>query len=348
MVIYPYLIPGEMEEMKRSGVDFDPRDYQHTLVVARDMEPVNRTLAYLAGTLAIGSLVTFILGFLVIGRAVSSSLVPIAALSRQVLGRSENQLDSAIIVPGTLPSELVPLAESFDGLLGRVAAVRDRERDFIRHASHELRTPIASLGATVELALSKKREPAEYERFLRDCSKTSADLTELVKRLSALARIGSAGESAKIEPVSLPEILEACLRNFATHGLLTTLDLPETKLLTLADPTLAALIINNLLDNALSYAPEGSTVAIRISRIAGRDELSVSNLASDLPEDPERLFEPLFRRDSSRTETADSHLGIGLTLSREAATAMSGKLTVNRPDVGSIAFVLSLPAAEPL
>ncbi len=347
MVIYPYVIPGESPEMPDQERDFDPKLYPHTLVVARDVEPVSRTLGYLAATLAAGTALVFILGFLIIRHAVNSALAPIATLTRQVLGRSENQLDSAIILPGALPSELRPLAESFDRLLSRVAAIRSREKDFIRHASHELRTPIASLAATTELALSKDREAAEYKRHLEACAKTSSDLAALVQRLSALSRIGSKSESAHLAPLDLAEILRSSLENFSRRfdacDLSIIVGFPEIGITTLADPVFTALVINNLLDNAASYSPPGSTVSIRLHRSDGRDLLSVSNAATDLPEDLDRLFEPLFRRDTSRTENADSHLGIGLTLSQEAAQAMHGNLTATRPAEGMIRFTFSLP-----
>ena len=348
MLIYPYVIPGESPEHREQEKNFNPRLHPHTLVVARDLDPIYRTLAYLATTLAVGTALVFVLGFLVIRHAVNSALAPIATLTRQVRDRSENQLDSAIILPGALPSELRPLAESFDSLLSRVAAIRLREKDFIRHASHELRTPIASLSATTELALSKTRDATEYMRHLQACAKTCGDLSALVQRLSALSRIGIPGERAAISPVSLREILETSLgtfaKRFAANGLTISTELPEKNFNSLADPVLAALVINNLLDNAASYSPPGSTVSIRLSRSGERDELSVTNPATDLPENLDRLFEPLFRKDSSRTETAESHLGIGLTLSQEAAQAMLGNISATHRDSESISVTLSLPA----
>lgn len=347
LVIYPYLLPEENLAMKREGKTLDPKDYPHILVVARDLTPVLRTLAYLAAILSIGTVLTFIAGFVIIHRAIRSSLRPIDELTAQVRNRSENQLDSAIVLPGALPSELAPLAESFDSLLSRVAAIRSRERDFIRHASHELRTPIASLAATTELALSKDREAAEYKRHLEACAKTSSDLAALVQRLSALSRIGSKSEPAHLVPLDLAEILRSSLENFSRRfdacDLSIIVGFPESSITTLADPVFTALVINNLLDNAASYSPPGSTVSIRLHRSDGRDLLSVTNAATDLPGDLDRLFEPLFRRDTSRTENADSHLGIGLTLSQEAAQAMHGNLTATRPAEGMIRFTFSLP-----
>lgn len=349
LTVYPYVIPEEEAAMELRGETFDPRTRPHTLVVARDLSPIFRTLGYLAVILSIGTFVTFALGFLVIDRAVRASLSPITELTAQVRNRSENQLDAAIIIPGGVPAELTPLAESFDQLLGRVAAIRSRERDFIRHASHELRTPIASLSATTELALSRPRENPEYVRHLESCAKTAAELGGLVKRLSALARIGQATTAQAIVRTSIAETLDTSLKPFSTKldaanirtEFISQPDLPPA----LADPVLLALIFNNLLDNAASYAPPGSTLAIATQAVADRIEISFTNPSEDLPEHLDRLFEPLFRRDESRSETGDSHLGIGLTLSQTAAQAMHGTLTVTRPAAGLIRFTLALPRA---
>lgn len=347
LLIHPYMLPEEEAALKAGGGSFDPTAFPHTLVVARDLTPILRTLAELATILTTGTLVTIVFGFFVIDRAIRSSLRPIAGLTAQVHSRSGESLESPIILPGGIPSELTPLAESFDTLLSRVAAIRSRERDFIRHASHELRTPIAALGAVTELALSRPRSPEEYVRHLESCAQSTGQLGNLVQRLSALSRIGSGNTSPEPVPISVREILAATLAEFAASiaaaGLATAFTPEQGDFTALADPTLTRLILRNLLDNAVSYAPRGSTLAIHLSENGGRCNISASNPATGLPENPDRLFEPLFRRDPSRTET--DHLGIGLTLSREAAAAMHATLTADRPESGTIRFTLSLPGA---
>lgn len=346
LTVFPYVIPEEATAMKLRGEAFDPKSRPHTLVVARDLTPVLRTLTYLAIILTIATLVTFPLGFIVIDRAVRASLNPIGRLTAQVRSRAENQLDSAIILPGGIPAELAPLAESFDQLLGRVAAIRSRERDFIRHASHELRTPIASLSATTELALSRPRDPSEYVRHLESCAKTTAELGGLVKRLAALARIGQATTAQSIVPTHIPQAVADCLANFTgkleAAGIHVQLSSPPDVPTAQADPILLALIFNNLLDNAASHSSPDSTLFIVFQTVADRIEISFTNPCEDT-ENPDRLFEPLFRRDESRSETGDSHLGIGLTLSQTAAHAIQGTLTASLPSPGRICFTLSLP-----
>lgn len=344
--ILPYAIPSELREIDGSTPQFNPSDFPHTLVVARDLTPLLRTLAYLSLILLIGTLISLGLVFLLIWHSVRTSLIPISTLTSHVLNRSENQLDTAIPIPKDLPTELTTLAHSFSGLLSRLSATRSREKDFLRHASHELRTPIASLSATTELALSKPRKTAEYIRHLESCAKTSGELNALVTSLTALARIGSHPAPPQPTVFSLSDMLGEILTKFTTSIAAKNLLIKtsHTSHPAFADPSLTRIILTNLLDNAISYSAPSSTISITLTTQNNRSEISFTNPSTDLPEDLERLFEPLFRRDPSRTSS--SHLGIGLTLSREAASAMSATLTATRLEKGLIRFHLALPAAE--
>ena len=343
MRIYPFVLPEESERMKAAGRIIDPKSRPHILVVARDTTPLYRVLNRARWVLAGGTLLALALGFLVIHQAIRVTLRPIDELTAQMQDRSAHQLDSALEVPRELPEELVGLAENFDSLLARVAATRQRERDFIRHAAHELRTPIAGLRATTDLALSQPRDAAAYAAHLATCQKTAIELGELVKRLSALSRIGQTGAPPQMEPLDPGEILMRCIEAFLPHfeerGLRLKYDFPAGPLIASGDATLLKIIFKNLLDNAVSYAPPGSEVRIHVSESGGHVEIRIANPCGDLPDNLERLFEPLFRRDASRN-ASEAHLGIGLTLSLEAASAMGATLLARRPDEGWIEFVL--------
>jgi two-component system heavy metal sensor histidine kinase CusS len=334
--------------MQQHGRIIDPKTLPHTLVVARDAKLVHRVLTRLRWILATGTLLTLSLGFTLIHRAVRVSLRPIDLLTNQVRDRASHQLDSALEVPDELPAELAGLAENFDSLLARVAAIRQRERDFIRHAAHELRTPIAAMQATTELALSRTRDAAAYVAHLATCRKVAVELGALVQRLTELARIGHAPSSARLEAIDLENLMDDCLQHFLPVFQQRNLELSRTAAAALppawGDPTLVRIIFNNLLDNAASHATSGGAIAIRCRHSGGRVAVSVANTAEDLPEDLDRLFEPHFRQGTSNNQLK-AHLGIGLALSLEAATAMGAKLLANRPDAGKIEFVFTLDAA---
>lgn len=346
MRIHPFVIPEEMERMKLAGQVIDPKTLPYTLVVAGDAKPIHRVLTRLRWILATGTVLMLGLGFILIDRAVHVSLRPIRQLSRQVRDRTGKQLYTEFDMPDGLPAELSGLAENVGSLLKRVTATRRRERDFIRHTAHELRTPIAGLRATAELALSKPRDGAEYAAHLETCRKSALQLGELVKRLSALARIGQAESSVTLQALDLTKLMNECLHAFQPamdrRGLKVSVEDGGSPRSAIGDRGLVRIVFNNLLDNAASYAPEGSEVAIRFRTRDGRMEVSVSNPAEKFTDDPESMFEPLFRKDASRHD-AESHLGIGLTLSQEAARAMDGTLGARWTPAGGIEFTLGLP-----
>ena len=344
--IYPFILPLEMEKMKARGNVVNPKTLPFTLVVARDAEPVFHTLDRLRWVLATGSLLTLGLGFIMIQRIVSVTLRPIDELAAQMKERTEHQLDSALVIPDRMPVELSGLANSFDALLSRVATIRERERNFIRHAAHELRTPIAGLRATTELALSKPRTAEEFREHLTVCHNTATELGELIKRLSALARIGQSSEAQKLETFDLSDQLSQCIESFRElfdeRGLVLSESLPTGKILVHGDPFLSRVILNNLLDNAHSYTPAGGMVRIECRQTIDHTELCVSNPAQTPPENFDQWFQPLFRSDPSRHD-AGTHLGIGLTLSLNAANAMGWILIAHTTSERWIEFVLRVP-----
>lgn len=345
--IYPFVLPAEVEAMKKRGHVIEPETLPQILVLARDGEPIRRTLDHLRLALIGGGVLTLGIGFALIERAIRSSLQPIHQLASQVEERAEHQLDEALDLPEALPSELTGLATHFNVLLERVAVIRQRERDFIRHAAHELRTPIAGLRATTDLALSQQRDAAAYAEHLVTCQKTAEELGELVKRLSALARIGQSSGAATHAPVDLSRLLRECLEPFVHRAEERRLhvkdDLGSESLVAIADAALLRIVFNNLLDNAVSYASDGGEIRLSGCRTDRGIEISIANPAEDFTGNVERLFEPLFRREPSRHD-ATTHLGIGLTLSRDAAMAMGGTLSAEKSSDG-LRFTLALPSA---
>ncbi|WP_367870179.1 sensor histidine kinase [Luteolibacter sp. Populi] len=345
--IYPFVLPEEVAAMKARGNPIDPATLPQTLVVARDAEPVHHALERLRWMLIVGSLLTLGLGFLLVERAVRVSLRPIHELATDVQERAGHRLDEPLALPEDLPGELRGLATHFNLLLSRVAAIRQRERDFIRHAAHELRTPIAGLRATTDLALSQERDAVAYAGHLAACQKSALELGELVKRLSALARIGQPASPAALEILDVTVLVRECWKSFAVtareRGLILADECGPDPVFVMVDLALLRIVFNNLFDNAVSYAAAPGIVRVSTRKVGGEVEVAIANPTLEPITDTSRLFEPLFRRESSRHD-AGSHLGIGLTLSLDAARAMGGSLRAGQAGDG-IELLVALPAA---
>jgi signal transduction histidine kinase len=347
--VLPFVLPEESERMRSRGELIDPKSLPHTLVVAGSIEPEHHTLARLRYALASGVLLALALGFTLIDHVIRISLRPIDKLAREMHERAEHQLDCSLSLPREMPAELTGLAQNFDSLLARVAITRHRERDFIRHAAHELRTPIAGLRATIELALSQARDATSYAGYLTTCRAAADELGGLVTRLSALARIGTSAAAPEVLEVLDPHLLVTeCLSPFLStielRHIHAVIEPAAPDLRFIGERTLSRIILNNLLDNAACYTPDNAVIRIRCERAGSQVQIIVSNPAADLTEDPARLFEPLFRRDSPLHDTG-THLGIGLTLSLDAASAMGGTLHACKTAAGWIEFIFGLPGA---
>jgi signal transduction histidine kinase len=151
-----------------------------------------------------------------------------------------------------------------------------------------------------------------------------------------------------LEALAPRQLIDECLSSFRStienRGIEIIIEPSDSDLRFTGDRTLSRIIINNLLDNAACYAPENGVIRIRCERSGNRVQITVANPAEDLTEDPERLFEPLFRRENMPHD-AGTHLGIGLTLSLDAANAMVGTLKARKTDDGWLEFIFGLPSA---
>jgi len=343
--IYPYNAPEDIQNSSHTTLS-DPKTRPFILVVARDAKSTHRVLNRIRWILSIGTMLMLGITYLLISRVIRISLQPIDELANRIGNRTEGQLDAALILPRSLPTELHQMAENFDHLLGRLAQARVRERDFVRHAAHELRTPIAGLRAVTDLALSQPRSAAEYATQMATCQRTAIELSALVSRLTALSRVGQARQQVSFARINVTAILRDCLPPFIPlfhqKNLILSLHLPEGPLWASGDDALLRIILNNLLDNAACYATPDSELRITAKVVDAGVEVTTSNIPEIAVNEPDRLFEPLFRSDSSRHDSS-SHLGIGLTLSRDAASAMMASLVARTAQAGRLEFVLMLP-----
>ena len=344
--IHPFVIPAEMARMQKVGRVIDPNNRTFILVVAGDAEPLYQTLNRLRWILAAFLMFSLAVGFFIIARVVRLALKPIKHLEKQVKNRNESQVDRALDLPAHVPAELIGLTENFNRLLGRVAGVREREFNFVRMVAHELRTPIAGLRATTELALSKNRETHEYHEQLTLCHQTAIELNELINRLSSLAKLGQGNAMESLVKFDLVELLGGCVSpfipRFEAQNLRSEYVPFGEPLLVRGDPFLARMILNNLLDNALAYTCPQGEILIRHENTAKATLIQISNSTRCPPDQTDRWFEPLFRTNPSRQDAA-RHLGIGLTLSLNAANAMGWTLLARKIADDRVLMELRIP-----
>ncbi len=309
------------------------------VAVAKDRSPLENSLAYvLTGIIGVGALALLITTGIV-HFVLSYGLKPLTSLSRRMEGITEETLKTRFEVD-SLPSEISPITERFNGLLERLEKGFERERRFGADLAHELRTPIAEMKSLAEVGIKWPQHRAEedYQTIL-----TSAQRMEsITQSLLALSRLESGAIKGAKEEVSVKHLIEAELAGhhdrLDERKLLLDLDFPNERRIH-SEPGVLRLVIKNLIENAIRYAPKSSRISISSNTEDVAEIFSIANAVEDFHEaDLEKLFERFWRKDESRTD--HSHSGLGLTLAKSCAEVLGLDLSARLEDGRILRFSL--------
>ena len=253
--------------------------------------------------------------------------------------------DFASPIPVDSSDELGQLAETFNEMQRRLADLDSARRQFIANASHELRTPIFSLGGFVELLEDEDPDPEVRAEFVHTMRQQVERLTKLTADLLDLSKLDSGAMVVSPQVVNLSKLAREAAQEFGPvaggHGSRLEVRTPSTPALALADPDRVRQIIRILLDNALTHTPEGTKVTVSSYTTSTYAELTVSD---EGPGIPKRIQARMFERFYTGDEVSGS--GLGLSIARELAQHMGGGITV-MASKGFNAFTLDLPPASP-
>jgi signal transduction histidine kinase len=228
------------------------------------------------------------------------------------------------------------MADSVEGLF-------DARRELISWASHDLRTPLASLRALVEAAEDGLVEPDEYLPRLRE---QAAVLTLLVDDLFELARIDAGALTLELERVELTRFVPSTLRllepEAAARSIRLACDVPAPSAVVAAPQQLERVLVN-LLGNAIRHTPPDGSVAVRVEEGAGEVRVHVEDTGNGLdPRAAERMFERFWRADRARS---GSGAGLGLAIAKALVEAHGGTIWAENRTQGGARVSFSLPAA---
>ena len=217
-------------------------------------------------------------------------------------------------------------------------------RQFVADASHELRTPLAAIRGYAELSRrSRNPVPEEVAHVLRRVESEAQRMTTLVEDLLLLARL-DAGRPLVREPVDLTMLVVDAVSDAhaAGPGHDWQLDLPAEPVVVTGDPARLHQVLGNLLANARTHTPEGTTVTVAVQASGGEALLRVVDGGPGIPADLlPHIFERFARGDSSRSRAAGS-TGLGLSIVHAVVTAHGGTVSVDSAP-GRTAFTVRLP-----
>ena len=275
----------------------------------------------------------------VVGRAIG----PIERVRRQVAARRPDDL--APLPTAGLPAEVRPLVGEMNGLLTRLSAAWDALTHFTADAAHELRSPLAALrlqAQSLQRAPDDATRAIATERLLAGIDRA----TRLVEQLLALARQEAAGEGAELVSLDLTALARNALADAepeaARHAIALTLDAPTAHVVLRADEAALAVLLRNLLGNALRHTPPGGQVRVGVREEASVIDLTVEDSGPGIaPDERARVLDRFYRVPG----TPGHGSGLGLAIVRAIAERHGAALTLDAsPTLGGLRVMLRWPA----
>ncbi len=238
--------------------------------------------------------------------------------------------------------ELGQLAVAFNLMQRQLAQLESARKKFIATASHELRTPIFSLGGFVELLEDEELDPETRQRFLDQVKQQVERLRKLSVDLLDLSRLESGSLELRPEQVDLGELTRSVGGEFeptlAQRDAHLELRLATNRIDVQCDPVRVAQIVRILIDNALTHTPPGTRIVVTANRTDGHVRLAVRDNGGGIdPQSMPRIFEPFYTADDAQGS------GLGLAIASELAERMDGRLTVTSSPAETT-FTLDIPA----
>jgi len=252
------------------------------------------------------------------------------------------RFDEPVVVSGR--DELSQLAVAFERMRGRLSQLERARREFIANASHELRTPIFSLGGFVELMANEELDEDTRREFLVTMQEQVARLQKLATDLLDLSRLDAGQLVVDLEPLALASLAEAVADEFAVVAQATGHRIAiDGDAEALGDELRVLQIARILVENAIRHTPPETSVRILLGSGGGRASLTVEDEGGGIAAtDADQVFERFYRIEGNRA----SGSGLGLAIARELASLMDGSLVLEI-EPGRTRFRLVLPAAAP-
>jgi signal transduction histidine kinase len=248
--------------------------------------------------------------------------------------------------PETGPAELAQLGASFNTMAGSLESLFDARRQLVAWASHDLKTPLASMQAMIEALTDGIGEPEEYLPALHQQVRL---LSTIVDDLFELARIDAGALTLQLQDTDLHELIASSLRGIEPEARARRIRL-ETEI----DPNLGQVrgapekierVLSNLLANALRHTPESGSITIAAKPQGEHTLVAVEDTGPGIrPEDASRVFDRFWRADRSRSSAGS---GLGLAIAKGLIDAQGGTIWVERRPAGGARIAFTLVTIPP-
>jgi signal transduction histidine kinase len=264
--------------------------------------------------------------------------IPLRQVSRAIDRVAQGDLDHRVPVRGR--DEVARVARSFNAMADRIAHMIRSRKEMMAGASHELRSPLSRMKLSLEMLRDSGADAKRLDSLEEDIDALDA----MVEELSLASKLDLQHEPQAPQALSLAELVQEGWKRANHPTEKVELRLGDNATMVEADPALAKRILGNLLENAARHGG-GEPVAVTSRRQEDRVVVSVTDEGPGVPHEAlERIFEPFYRVDSSRSRRTGGS-GLGLMIVRRAVEAHGGTIEATRGDGGGLVMTFDLPAA---
>jgi signal transduction histidine kinase len=285
-----------------------------------------------------GSALTAIVAAMVVARSIANSVDRVRNASTE-LARG----DLTARAPEDGPAEIADLGRAFNEMGDNLARLFDTRRELVAWASHDLRTPLASMQAMLEALEDGLGDPDEYVPVLRDQVRV---LSGLVDDLFELARIDAGALTLELRRLPVAPVVSSSLRGVEAEARLRHVRLDadvDAAVMARFAPEKVERVLMNLLTNALRHTPNDGAVAVRVERLVDEVRVAVEDTGDGLDAEARtRMFEHFWRGDGSRTSRG---AGLGLAIARGLVEAHGGRIWAENRESGGARVCFTLPAS---
>lgn len=318
-----------------------PRE-KRTVQVAVTRQERNQSFSALIPWLLVPLALLVVLLGLLIHEAVSRALRPLEVLRRDIGQREVAELHA--VSTEDLPEEVAPLAHTLNQLLARLDTLLAGQRRFMADAAHELNTPLAAIKLQAQLA--RRARDGERQTALDELDAGIERAVHLTAQLLQLARLDPDARQPRLEPVPLHTLVRQAVVAFSAQAEQRSIDLGLLRadpVILQGDPYALRALLDNLIDNALRYAPEGARVDVSLVANDTGAVLAVSdNGPGIVPADRQRVLERFVRLHS--TDATGS--GLGLAIVSEIAQLHGATLDLDEPPGGGLTVRIRIPQSH--
>lgn len=317
------------------------------VMVSTPMNSTNAVLAKLRETYILVSLLVVLAAVAVMNFYARKTSIPLRDMAKTANAFGHGELSSRVTIPENAPEEIRELGTSFNNMAVSLEKSEYQRKEFVANVSHELKTPMTTIGGYIDGILDGTIPKEQQQRYLQLVS------TE-IKRLSRLVR--SMLDISRLQDQSVPEekkthfdvgecagqVLITFEKQINDKKLEVEVEMPEHPVYTLADRDSITQVIYNLTDNAVKFCPEGGTLGLRLRPGTDKLHISISNTGPTIP--PQELplvFDRFHKLDKSRSENREGW-GLGLYIVKTIVCAHGENISVSSEN-GKTEFTFTLP-----